>query len=128
MKVLLDTHYLLWWMGATSQLSTGARALIAEPTNLIFFSVASLWELRIKEAIDKVELPRNFLQSLLQQSFEAMPITVDHTEALRDLPLHHRDPFNRMLIAQAKVSRLTILTRDHAFALYEVDRLHQRPY
>lgn len=123
MRILLDTHYLLWWLGATPELSAQARDIISEPANLIFFSVASLWELRIKEEVGKIDLPDSFAEALARQSFEALPITVNHTEALRGLPLHHRDPFDRMLVAQAKTDRLTILTRDQAVARYDVDHL-----
>ena len=123
MRILLDTHYLLWWLGATPELGTRARDIISEPANLVFFSVASLWELRIKESVGKIDLPDSFAETVSQQSFEALSVTVAHTEALRALPLHHRDPFDRMLVAQARTDRLTILTRDQAIALYDVDHI-----
>ena len=123
MRILLDTHYLLWWLGATPELGAKAQEIISEPANLIFFSVASLWELRIKEGVGKIVLPDTFAEVLSQQSFEALSINAIHTEALRGLPLHHRDPFDRMLVAQAKTERLTILTRDRAIASYDVDHI-----
>lgn len=123
MRVLLDTHYLLWWLGATPELGAKARDLISEPANLIFYSVASLWELRIKEGVGKLVLPDTFTEVLAQQSFEALPVSVAHTEALRGLPLHHRDPFDRMLVAQAKAERLIILTRDQVIASYDVEHI-----
>ena len=119
MRILLDTHYLLWWLLDSPQLGEG-RALIAAPQNLVFLSVASLWELRIKQALGKITLPEDFSEALARESFEALSVTWKHTDALIGLPLHHRDPFDRMLLAQAAVENLMILTRDRVFALYDV--------
>lgn len=123
MKILLDTHYLLWWLGATPELGVQARSLISDPKNVIFFSTVSLWELRIKEGLGKIELPKSFTEVLSQEAFEALPVGVKHTEALRGMPLHHRDPFDRMLIAQAQTEKLTLLTKDRMIASYDVDHL-----
>jgi len=120
LRILLDTHYLLWWLGDTDDLGTQGRQLISAPENLIFVSVASLWELRIKEQIGKIDLPSSFSEVLRQQAFEILAVNVAHTEALQTLPLHHRDPFDRMLVAQAKVEGLTLLSRDRIIACYEV--------
>ena len=120
MRVLIDTHYLLWWLDDAPELGEPGRELISAPENLIFFSAASVWELRIKEGIGKVELPASFSEVLAAQAFEPLSVTVAHTHALRGLPLHHRDPFDRMLVAQARVEGLTVLTRNKVIALYDV--------
>lgn len=120
MRILLDTHFLLWWLDDAPELGDTARVVISQPENLIFYSAASLWELRIKESTGKLELPENFSAILQSEPFEALAVTIKHTEALRGLPLHHRDPFDRMLIAQAVSEKLTLLTRDEHIPLYEV--------
>lgn len=120
MRILLDTHFLLWWLDDNKELGDKAREIISKPENLIFFSAASLWELRIKQALGKLELPANFSHVLTDEPFEALAVTVKHTDALSKLPLHHRDPFDRMLIAQAGCENLTLLTRDHIVPLYGV--------
>lgn len=120
MRVLLDTHFLLWWLADAPELGERGREVISAPENLIFFSAASLWELRIKEGIGKIELPASFANALSAEAFEPLSVTVKHTEALRGLPLHHRDPFDRMLIAQAQVESMTFLTRDKIVELYDV--------
>jgi len=120
LRVLLDTHFLLWWLDDAPELGDKAREVISRPENLIFYSAASLWELRIKESTGKIDLPENFATILQSEPFEALGVTVRHTEALRGLPMHHRDPFDRMLIAQAVAEKLTLLTRDEFIPLYDV--------
>jgi PIN domain nuclease of toxin-antitoxin system len=93
------------------------------PENLIFVSAATLWELRTKEGIGKLELPQNFAEVVKNEAFESLSVTARHTEALLGLPMHHRDPFDRMLVAQARVEGLKILTRDKFIPLYDVDTL-----
>jgi PIN domain nuclease of toxin-antitoxin system len=100
-----------------------ARELISTPENLIFFSAASVWEIRIKQAIGKLEVPNNFADVLAGQALEPLAVLVTHAHALQDLPLHHRDPFDRLLIAQARLERLTILTRDQVISRYDVATL-----
>jgi len=117
-KLLLDTHILLWWLSKSPQLSARAEQEIAEPTNAIFVSAASIWEIRIKERLGKLKLPRSFARVLRNQGFEELPIMIEHAHAAGGLPLHHRDPFDRMLIAQAVSEGLTIVTHDRAFEKY----------
>jgi PIN domain nuclease of toxin-antitoxin system len=119
-RVLLDTHFLLWWLADDPALGDRARDLISTPENLIFFSAASVWEIRIKEAIGKLDLPEDFADVLAAQAFEPLAVTVAHANALRELRLVHRDPFDRMLVAQARLERLTILTRDSVIGQYDV--------
>jgi len=93
------------------------------PDNLIFFSAASVWEIRIKQGTGKLEVPDDFADVLAGQAFEPLAVTVGHAHALRGLPMLHRDPFDRLLIAQAQLERLTILTRDHVIGQYDVSTL-----
>ena len=83
-------------------------------------SAAIIWEIRIKQALGKLEIPSNFRKALYGQSFEMLPITAEHAHAIGDLPSHHRDPFDRMLIAQATVERLTMVTRDTIMKEYKI--------
>lgn len=120
MNLLLDTHVLLWWMDASPSLSQAASEKISDVTNIVFVSAAVVWEIRIKQALGKLRLPADFRQVLERQPFEKLPITADHAHAVGDLPSHHRDPFDRMLIAQAKVEGLTIVTHDSIFHQYRI--------
>jgi PIN domain nuclease of toxin-antitoxin system len=120
MNLLLDTHVLLWWLSDDQRLGERARGLIADPENTVYLSAVVLWEIRIKEAIGKLDLPADFRTAVDSQGFTELPLTLDHTDALAELPLHHGDPFDRMLIAQARSEDLTVLTADHSFRKYEV--------
>ena len=119
-RLLVDTHVLLWWLADDRKLKAHIRALLAAPENLVFVSAASIWELRIKEGLGKVDLPADFEEMLDAQSFEQLSVTTAHAHALRGLPLHHRDPFDRMLVAQATLERLTIVSHDDAMRAYGV--------
>lgn len=120
MNLLLDTHVLLWWLDDHPTLSKKARTAIADPENLVLISAAVIWEIRIKQALGKLEIPRNFRNVLDRQPFEMLDITADHAHAVGDLPAHHRDPFDRMLVAQAKVEGLTLVSRDVHMKRYKI--------
>ena len=120
MNLLLDTHVLLWWLDANPTLSEKANSTIADGNNLVMISSAVIWEIRIKQALGKLEIPSNFRKVLYEQPIEMLSITAEHAHAVGDLPAHHRDPFDRMLIAQAKVERLTIVTRDTIIEQYNI--------
>jgi PIN domain nuclease of toxin-antitoxin system len=120
MNYLLDTHVLLWWMDDAKELSDDLRRLIADPSHVLFVSAVSIWEARVKQSVGKLELPANFASVLAAQSFEELPITHAHAQAIEKLPAVHRDPFDRMLIAQAKCEGLTLLTRDRIFERYGI--------
>ena len=120
MNLLLDTHVLLWWLNGHPTLSKTAQAAIADGKNLVFVSAVVVWEIRIKEALGKLEIPRNFKRVLESQPLEMLDITVDHAHAVGDLPAYHRDPFDRMLVAQAKVEGFTLVTHDVRLKKYKI--------
>ncbi len=125
MNVLVDTHVWIWSLADPSRLSAEPRSLLSSSRNVVYLSAASAWELAIKAALGKIELPEpveTYVPTrMARQGITALPIT--HTHALRvsTLPPHHRDPFDRLLIAQALVERLPILTADVAFDRYDVE-------
>ena len=124
MKVLLDTHCWLWMLEDSEKLSAGARALVRDPEHELFFSAASAWEIAIKYAQGKLRLPQppsTFVPHFMTAGgVGALPILHSHTLHAGNLPPHHRDPFDRMLIAQAQVEELTVLTADAVFGKYDV--------
>jgi PIN domain nuclease of toxin-antitoxin system len=120
MRFLVDTHALLWALGEPSALSRQARDALADPSNLIVVSSASLWECAIKASIGKLDLPEDFFDSVPEAGYEVMPIRISHLNVYRTLPMHHRDPFDRMLVAQARAEALTLISRDPDIAKYDV--------
>lgn len=127
MKLLLDTHVFLWFIMGSPHLSAEARTLIEDEKNRKFISIASLWEIAIKSSIGKLTLSASFDQLIPQQltlnGFELLPIEFTHLAAVATLPFHHRDPFDRLLIAQAIVEKMPIMSIDSAFEAYNVTRL-----
>jgi PIN domain nuclease of toxin-antitoxin system len=113
--LLLDTHALLWWLADDARLGATARAAVAEPANAVYLSAGSVWKVRIKQAIGKLKLPDDFATVLDAQCFLELPVTVAHAHAVSELPMHHRDSFDRMLVAQASVEELVLVTADVAF-------------
>ena len=126
MKLLLDTHTFLWFLDDSPQLSQKGKALL-EADNELLLSIASLWEIAIKLRLGKltVAVPIEVLmtQQLTQNDIEILPITVTPLIVVSTLPLHHRDPFDRLLIAQALVEQMPIVSADPAFDAYPVQRL-----
>lgn len=118
MNLLLDTHVVLWWLGDAPELSARARSLLGDPSSVLFLSAASVWEMRIKQSLGKLRLPSNFATVLAGQAIEPLPITHAHAHRIEKLPPIHRDPFDRLLIAQAECEGLTIVTRDQVFGRY----------
>lgn len=123
MNLLLDTHVLLWWLDDNPILLTNAKEAIADGSNIVFVSAATIWEIKIKHTLGKLEVPVNFREVLEQQSFAMLSITADHAHLIGELPPHHRDPFDRMLIAQAMFEHFTLVTRDSRFKQYEVSTI-----
>jgi PIN domain nuclease of toxin-antitoxin system len=126
MKLLLDTHTFLWFLDDSPQLSQKGKALL-EADNALLLSIASLWEIAIKLRLGKltVAVPIEVLmtQQFTQNDIELLPITVAPLLVVSTLPLHHRDPFDRLLIAQAMVEQMPIVSADPAFDAYPVQRL-----
>lgn len=122
MKVLLDTHALLWWL-AGEQIEPAAAECISDPATLVAVSAASVWEAAIKAHLGKLRMAGAMVDHVSAGGFEPLPISLAHAERAGSLPPHHRDPFDRMLVAQAQLEDLTLVTRDPAFRAYEVEIL-----
>ena len=119
MNLLLDTHILLWWLANSHRLSSASESAIRD-CEQVFVSAATAWEIGIKTALGKLEF-RGDLQAQLQQNgFRPLAVTIGHAVAAAQLPLHHRDPFDRMLVAQANLEGLTLLTTDARLKAYGV--------
>ncbi|NMG41955.1 PIN domain-containing protein [Chelativorans sp. ZYF759] len=117
---LVDTHILLWAMDDSTSLSEKHRRIInAAP--LLLVSMASMWEIAIKQSLNKLAVPEGLASGVLRAGFDFLDIRLAHIEALRTLPQHHGDPFDRMLIAQARVEGLTVLTADRRFSDYGLE-------
>ncbi len=122
MNLLLDTHTILWWL-ADAPLTSEAAERIADPGAVVAVSAASVWEAEIKRALGKLRMVGSIAGHSLAAGFEALPISFEHAERAGSLPSHHRDPFDRMLVAQAQLEGLTIVTRDRVFDSYDVPLL-----
>jgi PIN domain nuclease of toxin-antitoxin system len=124
MKAILDTHAFLWAIAGDRRTSPKAHDLFVGPSDLVL-SVASVWEILIKVQLGKLNLPRPagpfVIRKLAENHIEILPIDLDHLLAFEGLPMHHRDPFDRMLIAQAHEENLPIVTSDPAFSRYAVE-------
>jgi PIN domain nuclease of toxin-antitoxin system len=123
MRVLLDTHMLLWWLADDPALPERAADAISDADNSIIVSAATAWEISIRKATGRLEAPDDLLDALAENDFDQLPITVLHALAAGDLPAHHSDPFDRMLIAQAQVEGVTLASADTRFPAYEVELL-----
>jgi PIN domain nuclease of toxin-antitoxin system len=122
LKLLLDTHVLIWWSGGKQVGRTAADA-IGSPDNEVLISVASIWEAEISAATGKLRLEADLLTEPAEHGFSSLDISARHAVAAAQLPMHHRDPFDRMLVAQAQLEGLTIVTRDPVFDRYDVSVL-----
>ena len=121
MRLLLDTHVLLWWLADDPKLPGPAADAIASGDTPVFVSAATAWEIAIKKAAGRLDAPDDLIGALDDNDFDALPITTVHALTAGTLPPHHADPFDRMLIAQARTDGLTIVTVDPRFAAYDVD-------
>lgn len=127
MKLLLDTHVFLWWNEASPKLSRRVRRLLSDPENSLYLSVVSAWEMALKVQSGKLDLPAAvpvYIPARLNHyGMEALAVTLEHVLASSTLPSYHRDPFDRMLVAQGQVERLPIVTHDPAVKKYAVETI-----
>ncbi len=122
MKLLLDTHVFLWWWQGSRQLRAPARAALAR-ADVVFVSAVSAWEMAIKSALGRLRFEGTLADATEASGFTPLSLSFAHVEALRGLPAHHTDPFDRMLVAQAASEGLTLVTRDRALDAYDVPKL-----
>lgn len=127
MKLLLDTHVYLWCRSEPRRLSAADRAAIRDPANELFFSVASAWEIEIKRAIGKLDAPDDWMERTSEFGVQWLPVRAEHVRALRLLPPLHRDPFDRILVAQSRVENLRLVTHDPLVRKYLVPESRTRP-
>lgn len=119
MRVLLDTHILLWWMGADRRLPKEAEKIIADNNNLVFVSAASIWEIAIKATLGQIKVdPYSVQEAITPSGFLELSVTGKHAAQVSRLPAHHRDPFDRMLIAQSLMEPMRLLTTDQLLVQY----------
>lgn len=127
MRILIDTHIFIWWDIELNRLSPSAREYLNDPRNTILVSAASIWEMQIKLAIGKLTLRLPLAELVREQreknGFNILHVTLGHVLRLEGMPMHHRDPFDRLLIAQAQSENLALLSADTVFQNYQVDLL-----
>jgi PIN domain nuclease of toxin-antitoxin system len=120
MNLLIDTHIFLWWLDDAACLKQEFREAIREPSNRVYVSAASIWEIAIKSASGRLDVPTNLNAAIEHSRFHELPIRFNHAVAAGKLPEHHRDPFDRMLVAQAQCEQRTLVTQDERIRQYEV--------
>lgn len=124
MRYLLDTHAFLWWIADSKLLSDRARDIISDGANTLYLSAASGWEIAIKAGLGRIRLPQNpqgfISRQLSANSIESLPIQMSHALQTFALPLHHRDPFDRIIVAQAQLEKMTVLSSDPQIARYDI--------
>jgi len=125
-ELLLDTHAFLWWLADDQKLGARARAAIADGANAVFVSAASAWEIAVKRANGKLDAPGDIRAWIDENGFAALPISVEHAIASADLPKHHPDPFDRLLVAQAMLERLVLVAHDGEISRYGAAMLDAR--
>jgi PIN domain nuclease of toxin-antitoxin system len=123
MKLLLDTHAFLWWLGDDERLGPKAREAIRDAGNLVFVSAASASEIAVKRAAGRLEAPGDISEWIDQNSFGDLPIEVEHAVVSTELPPHHADPFDRLLVAQAQLEDMTLVAHDHELEKYDIARI-----
>lgn len=125
-RCLLDTHTLLWWLADSPQLGERCRKIISDRRNQVFVSAATTWEISIKMALGKLEAPEDMDSAVDDEGFTKLPISLYHGQLAGQLPALHRDPFDRMLIAQAQAEGLILITADENIAQYKLRLLDPR--
>jgi len=120
LKLLLDTHTFLWWLNDDSELGRETRRRVADPENFVYVSAATAWEIAVKRAGGKLDAPGSIADWIEQSGFVDLPIEVEHAVESADLPAHHHDPFDRLLVAQARLEGMTLVTSDAELDAYDV--------
>ena len=123
MRFLLDTHALLWALAEPERLGPTARELLIDPDNAVLVSPVSIWEIEIKRNAGRLEAPPDLIQDITEAGLDPLPVTLGHAHAAGRLPRHHGDPFDRLLIGQAIIESLTLVTVDRVFPKYAVELL-----
>ena len=127
MRLLLDTHTFLWYTATPANLSTAALSILNDPNNDVLLSMASAWEMSIKAALGKLGLSQKVVPFVQDQialnGFQLLPISLDHVALVEELPLHHRDPFDRLLVAQSLAEDIPIVSVDGALDAYGIQRI-----
>ncbi|KKQ85568.1 MAG: PilT protein domain protein [Candidatus Woesebacteria bacterium GW2011_GWB1_38_8] len=119
-KYLIDTQVFIWWMEESGRLKKGIKDILLNPQEIIILSAASVWEMVIKIKIGRLKLPHDWKDTLHKSRLEILPINLQHIYAVETLPLYHKDPFDRILIAQAKVEGCTLITEDPKIKRYKI--------
>ena len=120
MRLLLDTHAAIWWLSDDPRLGPAAAAQLDEESNDVLLSAAVVWEVAIKRALGKLETPDGFAPRMLGAGAVALPVSIEHAAGVEQLPPHHRDPFDRLLVSQAIVEKATIVSSDPRLRAYDV--------
>ncbi len=120
---LLDTHVVLWWLSESPQLSSGAKRIIRNRRNRAFVSVGAVWEMIIKRSVGRLDFPSNLLEVLEAEGISLLDISIRHVLRVAELPSIHRDPFDRIQVAQAQIESLVLVTRDASTLQYDVPTL-----
>jgi PIN domain nuclease of toxin-antitoxin system len=120
MQYLLDTHVFLWWLTTPEKIHAKAQKIIRDKSNDIFISSASFWEMSIKKSLGRLTIPHNIMETTTSENFKILPILPEECIGVADLPMLHSDPFDRLLIIQAKLQNLVFITKDKKIAEYPV--------
>jgi PIN domain nuclease of toxin-antitoxin system len=120
LRILLDSNALIWWLTGETRLTPEAAGVISSSSNEVFVSAASIWELSIKARLGKLQMPYDISQQMIRHRFLPLPISQEHALRVREMPLIHKDPFDRLLIAQALTEGLAVVTSDEVFERYGV--------
>jgi PIN domain nuclease of toxin-antitoxin system len=119
-RLLLDTHAVLWWYGDDRRLGEAAAEQLGADDNAVLLSAVAVWEISIKRSAGKLDAPADLVEKLLVGGAQALPVSIAHAAAAADLPLHHADPFDRLLVAQARIENAVLVSRDRRLAAYGV--------
>jgi PIN domain nuclease of toxin-antitoxin system len=119
-KLLIDTHAALWLLDEDTRLSPGADRMLTDPANEVLLSAAVVWEVAIKQSLGKLDAPEGFSSMLIDGGATALPVSIEHARAVATLPWHHRDPFDRLLVAQARSEDAVVVSGDERLRAYDV--------